>query len=162
MKIAPIGATGNVGSKILTELLNRGHQVTGIVRNTEKLAPHDQLTARQGYVNDENSLAKILPDHDEVICSTKFMTTKAYSLIESVKKASVPRLLVVGGASSLEVSPSLKLLDSPTFPSEYKAEATAGRDFLNVLRGTAIGLDLYFAVCDLRTWRAHRSIQTRT
>lgn len=47
MKVALIGASGNVGSRILTELLNRGHEVTGIVRHPEKLRRHDRLVAKQ-------------------------------------------------------------------------------------------------------------------
>ena len=56
-------------------------------------------------------------------------------MIGAVKKAGVKRLLVVGGAGSLEVSPGVQLVDTPDFPEAYKPEALAGRDFLNVLRG---------------------------
>ena len=45
------------------------------------------------------------------------------------------RLLVVGGAGSLEVSPGLTLVNTPDFPVEYKPETLAGVEFLNVLRG---------------------------
>ena len=38
MKIALIGATGFVGSAILQEALNRGHEVTAIVRESGKVA----------------------------------------------------------------------------------------------------------------------------
>jgi putative NADH-flavin reductase len=135
MKVALIGATGNVGSRILAELLRRGHEVTATARHPETLSPHERLTPRQGDVNDENSLAALLAGHDAVISSTKFETTDPHSLIAGVKRAGVPRLLVVGGAGSLEVAPGVQLVDGPQFPAEYKAEATAGRDFLNVLRG---------------------------
>jgi len=47
----------------------------------------------------------------------------------------VPRLLVVGGAGSLEVGPGLTLVNTPDFPAEYKPETLAGEEFLNVLRG---------------------------
>lgn len=89
MKVAHIGATGNVGSRILAELLRRGHEVTGIVRHPETLSPHDRLTARQGDVNDEDSLAALLSDHDAVICTTRLETSSPHSLIGAVKKADV-------------------------------------------------------------------------
>src|ERR1043165_9159182 len=101
MKVALIGATGNVGSRILTELLSRGHEVTGIVRHPEKLQPHDRLVAQRGDINDEAGLAQLLARHDAVISSVKFQSMEPRILIEAVKRAGVKRLLVVGGAGSL-------------------------------------------------------------
>ena len=135
MKVALIGASGNVGSRILTELLNRGHEVTSIARHPEKLQRHDRLDAKQGDINDEAGLAPLLAGHDAVISAVKFQSANPQSLIGAVKKAGVKRLLVVGGAGSLEVSPGVQLVDTPDFPEAYKPEALAGRDFLNVLRG---------------------------
>jgi uncharacterized protein len=135
MKVALIGASGNVGSRILAELLGRGHEVTAIVRHPEKLPAHEGLTAKRGDVNDEAGLAQILAGHDAVISSVKFQSMEPRSLIEAVNRASVRRLLVVGGAGSLEVAPNMQLVDTPNFPDAYKPEALAGRDFLNVLRG---------------------------
>ena len=120
MKVAHIGATGTVGSRILAELLRRGHGVTGIVRQPEVLPPHDQLTARQGDVNDEPGLAALLSNHDAVISTTRFGTTDPQSLIGAVKKAGVPRLLVVGAEGTLEVEPKVQLLDTAYFPEEHK------------------------------------------
>lgn len=135
MKIALIGASGNVGSRILTELLNRGHKMTGIVRHPEKLQPRYGLAVQRGDVNNEAQLAPLLEGHDAVISAVKFQLVDPKILIQSVKQAGVKRLLVVGGAGSLEVSPGLQLVDTPDFPDAYKAEAFAGRDFLNTLRG---------------------------
>lgn len=53
MKIALIGATGFIGSVILQEALNRGHQVTGIVRHPEKLPQHPNLDVQKGDVTNE-------------------------------------------------------------------------------------------------------------
>jgi putative NADH-flavin reductase len=46
----------------------------------------------------------------------------------------VKRYLVVGGAASLEIAPGQILLNSPHFPPAYKAEASAGKAFLDALR----------------------------
>jgi putative NADH-flavin reductase len=134
MKIALIGATGNVGSKILAELLDRGHDVTGIVRHPEKLQPHPRLIGKRGDINDEDALAQLLSGHDAVISSVRFLSSDPHILLRAVKGAGVERVLVVGGAGSLEVAPGVQLVDDPKFPKEYRGEALAGREFLNVLR----------------------------
>jgi len=134
MKIAVIGATGNAGSRIVAELLNRGHQVTGIARHPEKLQPRAGLTLVHGDLKDETTLAKILAGHDAVIHSVRFLDTSVQSAVGATKKAGVPRLLVVGGAGSLEIAPGSALVDTPDFPPAYKPEASAGRDFLNALK----------------------------
>jgi putative NADH-flavin reductase len=64
----------------------------------------------------------------------KFQVVKPTILIRAVKQAGVKRLLIVGGAASLEAKPGLQLVDTPDFPEAYKGEGFAGRDFLNVLR----------------------------
>src|SRR5579863_2966442 len=70
MKIALIGASGFVGSKILAEALQRGHQVTAIVRNPEKIdASQKNLTVKRADVHQVDELAKILAGHDVIISS---------------------------------------------------------------------------------------------
>ena len=57
MKIAVIGASGNAGSRITTELASRGHTVTAIARNPEKIAGQANVTATKGDVLDQAGLA---------------------------------------------------------------------------------------------------------
>lgn len=76
MKAALIGASGNVGSRILAELLSRGHEVTGIVRHPEKLPAREGLTAKRFDVNDEAGLAQLLAGHDAVISSVRFQSVE--------------------------------------------------------------------------------------
>jgi len=134
-KIALIGASGNVGSKILAEALNRGHEVTGIVRNPEKLPQHPNLVAVRGDVFDAEGLARLLAGHDAVISSVHYTASDPALLLRAVKASGVKRYLVVGGAGSLEVAPGVQLVDTPDFPALYKEEASKGRDYLNLLRG---------------------------
>jgi uncharacterized protein len=133
MKIALIGATGRVGSRLLAEALRRGHQVTGIVPDPEKLPPSTGLAAKRGDVNDEAGLLELVSGHDAVISAVRFVLMDPRILIRAVKRANVDRLLVVGGAGSLNVAPGLQLVDTEGFPAEFKAEALAGRDFLHLL-----------------------------
>jgi uncharacterized protein len=135
MKVALIGATGNVGSRLLAELLRRGHEITGIERHPERLRSQPHVTAKRGDANDENGLSELLTGHDAVISAGRFVSVDPRPLIAAVKKVGAKRLLVVGGAGSLEVAPGVQLVDTPEFPEAYKPEALAGREFLNVLRG---------------------------
>lgn len=134
MNVALIGATGNAGSRILAELTNRGHSVTAIVRNPDQVSQLAGVTATKGDANDQAALADLLKGHDAVISSVMFIASDPAKLIGAVRASSVKRYLVVGGAGSLEVAPGLKVVDTPDFPAEYKAEATAGGVFLDALR----------------------------
>lgn len=133
-KIAIIGATGRVGSQLLEESLRRGHSVTAIARNTSSLAGRTDLVSKSLDVNDDQAFAHAVAGHDVVISSTHFTTVSARTVIDPVKQAAVPRLLVVGGAGSLLVAPGVRLIDTPDFPGLYKTEAAAGAAFLGVLR----------------------------
>ena len=134
MKIALIGATGNAGSRILNELLMRGHTVTAIVRNPNKVPQNPKVVALAGDAFDQAGLAKLIKGHDAVISSVHFTASDPRKLIEAVRSSGVKRYLVVGGAGSLEVAPGVKLIDTPEFPAAYKAEAAAGGVFLDLLR----------------------------
>lgn len=144
MKIALIGATGFVGSAILQEALDRGHEVTAIVRHPEKLQAHAKLRPVKGDVYSADEVARFVAGHDVVISAFNpgWTNPDIYNLqvkgtraiIEGVKKAGVKRLLVVGGAGSLEVKPGIQSVDLPEFPAEYKQGALATREALNMLR----------------------------
>lgn len=129
-----IGITGRVGSRLLGELLSRGHLVTGIARSVAVLSPRPSLVLEEADATDAAQLAPLLVGHEAVISAMKFVSSDARSLIAAVKQAGVKRLLVVGGASSLEVAPGQTLADTPDFPEGYKPEASAGRAFLDALR----------------------------
>jgi putative NADH-flavin reductase len=134
MNIALIGVSGRVGSRLLAELLRRGHRVTGIARDTSKLASQPRLVLKNGDANQPAQLVPLLAGHDAVLSAMMFATSDAAALITAVKQAGVDRLLVVGGAGSLEVAPGRALLDTPDFPAAYRPEAEAGRRFLDTLR----------------------------
>jgi putative NADH-flavin reductase len=143
LKIALIGATGFIGSAILKEALSRNHLVTSLVSRPEKLPAHSNLVAVKTDVTDEASLAEQLKGHDAVISAFSGHAQKdtlgyymqgIKSIIGATKRAQVPRLLVVGGAGSLEVAPGVQVIDTPEFPEEYKATAEGARQALNLLR----------------------------
>lgn len=134
MKVALIGATGRAGSPILQELARRGHQVTAIVRNPEKVQAQVNVTPKKGDVFAKDDLTALLKGHDVVISAVHFLQSDPRKLIDAVKASGVERYLVVGGAGSLEVAPGVTLVSTPEFPAAYKDEATKGGEFLDLLR----------------------------
>ena len=145
MKVALIGASGFVGSHVLNELISRGHQVTAITRNPEKITSDgDKIISVKGDVLNADEVATLVAGHDAVISAYNPGWTNpdirneflrgAQAIQEGVKRSGVKRLLVVGGAGSLEVSPGVQLIDTPHFPEEYKPGAGAARDYLNILK----------------------------
>ena len=134
MKIAVIGASGNAGSRISAELARRGHSVTAIARNPEKITAQANVTPTRGDVMDQAGLARLLAGHDAAISSVHFLASDPAKLIGAAKESKVGRYLVVGGAGSLEVAPGVRLVTTSGFPVAYKAEAEAGSAFLDLLR----------------------------
>ncbi|MEZ2333708.1 NAD(P)-dependent oxidoreductase [Mesorhizobium sp. RCC_202] len=143
MKIALIGASGQVGSRLLKELSDRGHAITAIARNPEKIAHLPDVTAVKGDIFDRDGLAALIKGHDAVISAVHFTASDLDTLIAAVRASGVKRYLVVGGAGSLEVAPGKRLVDTPEFPAIYKAEALKGADFLDKLK-TVSDLDWTF------------------
>jgi putative NADH-flavin reductase len=140
MHVALIGATGNAGSRILAELIRRGHSVTAIVRDAARVPSSPGVEARSGDISDERGLAALVAGHDAVISSVPFAGTDLAKLIAAVRASGVRRYLVVGGAGSLELALGefplgLRFIDVPNFPEAYRKEAAAGCDFLEQLNG---------------------------
>lgn len=132
MKIALIGASGFVGSKILSEALRRGHQVTAFIRRPQRIAPHRNLTVAQGDVLRRDELARVLAGHDVVISAYNpargvpgpqvfdWHVRGHRAILSAVKRSGVKRFLAVGGAASLKTPAGIELLDSPEFPAAFE------------------------------------------
>jgi len=99
--IALIGATGNIGSRILDEALSRKHNVTAITRDPRKLSAREGMTIRAGSTTDAPALVKILKGHDIVVVSVKWNENDIRRVIDTVRKSGVKRALFVVGAGSL-------------------------------------------------------------
>jgi uncharacterized protein len=142
MKVTLFGASGMIGSRILQELVRRGHTVTAVARNPEKIAATGG-TAVQGDITDEASVAAAAKGADSVVSAYAapfenpgLVVAATKALLSGLKQAGVKRLIVVGGAGSLEVAPRLQLVDTPDFPEAWKGVALAHRDVLPVLRAS--------------------------
>ncbi len=144
MKIALIGATGFIGSRILDEATKRGHKVTALVRHPERVPAGPLTTPARVDVHDTEALAGLLAGHEAVISAFSTdkdnpdvygsMTTGHKSIVAATKNAGVSRLLAVGGAGSLEIAPGRQLVDEPDFPEAWRPGALATRQFLYSLR----------------------------
>jgi hypothetical protein len=134
MKIAIVGASGRAGSRITAELARRGHQVTAIARNPDKIERLAGITAVKGDVLDQAELVRLWSGHDAAVSSVHFTASDPDRLIGAARDSKVGRYLVVGGAGSLEVAPGVRLVTTPGFPAQYKAEAEKGAAFLDLLR----------------------------
>ncbi len=144
MKIALLGATGFVGSAILKEALERGHSVTAIVRDTDKLEKNAQLIAKAGDIYDSTALASLIAGNAALISAFNpgWKDPNLYddqvrgttSIIAAVKKAKIVRVLWVGGAGGLETSPGVRVVDAPAFPAAIKPGSLATAEALEQLR----------------------------
>lgn len=142
MNIALIGAGGFIGSALLSEALARGHQLSALVTRPERLTAHPQLRPLRADVFDTEALAAQLAGHEAVLSAfsghAQDDVRGAYlrgvrSIISAVQRNG-QRLLIVGGAGSLDVAPGLQLLDTPEFPQAWRATAEGARDALALLR----------------------------
>ncbi|WP_128000875.1 NAD(P)-dependent oxidoreductase [Piscinibacter defluvii] len=143
MNIALIGASGFIGSALLAEALQRGHHVTALVTRPEKIAARERLAVERVDVNDGAALAAQLRGKDAALSAFSghaqadvrgYYVAGMRSVIAAAKQAGLARLLVVGGAASLEIAPGRILLDSPDFPAQWHGTAAGARDVLNLLR----------------------------
>jgi putative NADH-flavin reductase len=124
-----------VGSKILDELLRRGHTVTALTRNPEKTPAHKGVVAKQGDVfADPDAVAALVRGHDAVISSAPFLPGTSHKVLEAVRKSGVKRYIAVGGAGSLEVAPGKLLKDNPDIPAAWLPPIKEGAEFLRLLR----------------------------
>ena len=158
MKLVLFGATGNIGQRVVAEALRRHHEVVGVVRDPEAVeSPDPRVTLVKGDATQSASIGQVARGADAVVSAISprpnarglpapTLVHNARALLAGLPSAGVERVLMVGGAGSLEVAPGQQLVDQPAFPEAYKAEALDGRDALTVWRneGGASGLSWTF------------------
>jgi uncharacterized protein len=143
MKIAIIGATGFLGTHLVNEFASRNHEVTAISRNVKgDIKP--KVTPIEADVFNIDKLAEVLKGHDVIVSAYNPGWTNpniyddaiegSKSIQAAAKKAGVQRYVYIGGAGSLYIAPDVQLIDTPEFPKEYYAGASAARDYLNIIK----------------------------
>jgi putative NADH-flavin reductase len=153
MKIAIFGASGWIGGTVTREALDRGHIVTAIVRDPARLQlRHERLTTMIGDVTDPTRVAAVVAGHDAVAAAIsgrreahhEVVPAAVRSLLVGLPRAGVKRLVWVGGGGSLLVAPGVRVIDTPQFPAEWKAEASAQVQALELFRANASGVEWSF------------------
>lgn len=144
MKIALIGATGFVGTSVLDELINRGHQVTVLARTPAKVRARSGVTVVKSDALHSDQVANAVEGHDAVVSAYNpgwsepqihdLFLEATHAIFTGVKQAGVKRFLMVGGAGSLFVAPGVQLVDTPSFPADIKLAAAAAREALNLIQ----------------------------
>lgn len=139
MKLALFGARGMIGRRLVAEASQRGHAVTAVARNPGSTRPPtDRVVTVRGDVLDPVSVAAAVAGHDAVLSAVgptaDIIFGAVRALVDGLTRAGVKRLVVVGGAGSLEVAPGVLLLQTPRFPAEYEEAANAHCRALKLLR----------------------------
>ncbi|MGW6410646.1 NAD(P)-dependent oxidoreductase [Streptomyces vinaceus] len=143
-KIALFGATGTIGTRVLREALDRGHEVTAVVRDPAKLVGSG-AEMMPGDVLDPHSVAEAAVGQDVVVSAVgpggadpAVLVTAAKSLIGGVctlgPDAPRPRVIVVGGAGSLRTPEGPLVSDAPGIPEPVRALMQAHAEALDFLR----------------------------
>jgi hypothetical protein len=144
MNIVLFGATGTLGSRILDELVSRGHSVTAVIRDPAKLAGHENVVGTSGDILDAASVADAASGADVVVSAygpgpnPELLVKATESLIAGLTAAGVTRLVAVGGAGTLEVAPGVHLMNAPDFPEAWKGIAFAHGNALQLLRASPL------------------------
>ena len=138
MKIAVVCANGKAGKLITNEMINRGLDVTAVVRGENK------SNAEKSIQKDLFALTKDdLKGFDVVVDAFGAWTEetipgipKAAEHLCNVLSGTDTRLLIVGGAGSLYVNPehTVCVADGPDFPESFKPLAAAHDEALKMLR----------------------------
>jgi len=143
MNVALYSATGMIGSRALNELVSRGHRVIAIVRDPSRVPAHPNVTVVKGDILDADDVAAKVSGADAVISAygpgtgdVNDLLIATRALIAGLHKADVRRLIFVGGAGSLFVTPGVDLIASGHLPEEYMAIAIAHHDALKLLSGS--------------------------
>jgi len=143
MNIVLIGASGFIGSALRKEALARGHQLTALVSNPAKLEPASNLTVLRVDALDPAALTEPFSGCDAVISAFSghaqqdvrgYYLQGIRAIVAAAKRFPKLRLLVVGGAGSLETASGKQLVDDPEFPAAWKGSAEGARDALSLLR----------------------------
>ena len=141
MNIIVFGASGLLGSRLVTEALDRGHTVTAVARDASRLDDRaGRVKTASADATDPASVAGAARGQDVAISAVtvhqapEMLVDAARGLLEGLAAAEVPRVISVGGAGSLEVAPGQRLVDTPDFHEEWKPEALAASAALEVFR----------------------------
>jgi putative NADH-flavin reductase len=131
MKIAIFGASGRTGVELVTQGLEKGHEITAFVRDPDRLPVEDKkLTVITGDIYDPSSVEKAVRGQDAVICAlgggqdlkkTNVRAIGTINIISGMKKNNVDRLLVVTAMGVGESWDTLSFINKAFFSTVLKS-----------------------------------------
>ncbi|MGG3451870.1 SDR family oxidoreductase [Domibacillus aminovorans] len=131
MKILILGATGRVGSQVVSYALRDGHHVTSLVRTPDNIQIMDKnLTVIQGNVLNKDDIECVMSEIDIVISALNTDSTNTLSesmplIIEAMKKENIKRIITVGTAGILQSRTTPDLLRYQSSESKRKSTRAA-------------------------------------
>jgi len=148
MDVVIYGAGGLIGSQLTREAIQRGHEVTAVLRDPSRAPDIDgQVEVIAGDVLDTEAVGALARGRDAMVSAVgaglhgpdpvfEVYRRAAESLVTALRAhgETAPRLLVVGGAGSLEVAPGVRLVDTSDFPEMFRTEALAQAEALEFFR----------------------------
>lgn len=153
MRIAVVGATGNVGSRTIEEALAAGHEVVAYVRRPEAIAPRPGLTVAEGEASDSAALAAAAKGADAVIVSitgstkdTTFMQRALPRIVDAVKQSGAKRLVLVsafGAGDTADKASGFARLIYRTVLGKFFADKAASE---TILPGSGIDYTIVYPV----------------
>jgi putative NADH-flavin reductase len=155
--IGVLGATGTIGGRVVAEAVDRGHRVTAFTRSSARI-PVEPGTVRWAVTDprDPARLATDLADLDvlvnatnagnnvtETIANADAFPAIARALLTAMETLPRLRLIVVGGAGSLEVAPGKRVVDVDGFAENLPAALDVPVDYVNPVLAGVEALALY-------------------
>ena len=141
MRLVIFGASGLLGTRLVSEALSRGHELTAVARDVARIDDRGgQVATAAADVTDAASVAAVAGGHDAALSAVtqhdrpEMLVDAARGLLAGLSAAGVQRLVVAGGAGSLLVASGQRLMDTEGFHEEWKPEAVATAAALDVFR----------------------------
>lgn len=157
MHVVLYGASGMIGSRILAELVRRGHTVNAATRHPERIPAAEGVAPVQSDATKPESVAETAKGCDAAINAISpaegepmRLVQAAKSLLQALPEAGIQRLIAVGNAGTLEVSPGVMQMDLATFPSQWMGVAVAQREVFHLLRESSLDWTFYCPASILR------------
>lgn len=106
LRVVVLGASGDTGKPLVRQAIERGHEVTAVVRDPSRMAAQPGLAVVSADVFDANSLCGVFQDHDAVVSTLGFnkkdgnekmtlFTDSMRAILDGMARAQVKRLVTI-------------------------------------------------------------------
>ena len=151
MKIALFGATGHLGSQVLRQALEQGHEVSVLVRRPEKLiSSHPQLTVHVGDVLSPGDVGTVVEGREAVVSALgeslqgpfEVLTQGLSNLLGAMTSSGVERIVATASAGVLQYDATSLRRDQPDFPPMFTKVSEAHLQAFRLLEDSKVSWTL--------------------